>query len=113
MKLQKECKMATGKGRLIAILFGFMGVLHALAANEVWVSDARGNDATGAGTYEQPYKTIQKCVDEVDAGGTVKIEAGTYGAGEEHFGVDHTNRVVIGKSITLEGVDGKDVTHIA
>ena len=62
MKLQKECKMATGKGRLIALLFGLMGTLHALAANEVWVSDARGNDATGAGTYEQPYKTIQKGV---------------------------------------------------
>ena len=113
MKLQKECKMAQGKGRLIALLVGLMGVLHALAADEVWVSDARGNDATGAGTYESPYKTIQKGVDEVDAGGTVKIQAGTYGSGEEHFGVNHTNRVVIGKSITLEGVDGKDVTHIA
>ena len=112
MKLTKTT-ISRGGGKLyFALLIGLMGVLHALAANEVWVSDARGNDATGAGTYEQPYKTIQKGVDEVDAGGTVKIEAGTYGAGEEHFGVNHTNRVVIGKSITLEGVDGKDVTHI-
>ncbi len=119
MKLQKECKMATGKGRLIVLLVGLMGVLHVMAAAEVWVSDARGNDATGAGTYESPYKTIQKGVDEVDVGGTVKIQAGTYGSGEEHFWTNadgtgaHTNRVVIGKSITLEGVDGKDVTHIA
>ena len=90
-----------------------------LVAADVYVSDERGNDATGNGSYEQPYKTIQKGVDEAATGDTVKILRGIYGAGEEHFWSNasgtsaHTNRVVIGKSITLEGVDGKDVTHIA
>ena len=103
-----------GKGLFVcAALFAVGAILPLSAANEVWVSDARGNDATGAGTYDSPYKTIQKGVDEVDAGGTVKIQAGTYGIGEEHFADSHTNRVLIsGKSVTLDGVDGKDVTHL-
>ena len=83
-----------------------------LVAADVYVSAERGNDATGNGSYEQPYKTIQKGVDEANAGDTVKILRGTYDTGEYYDGT-HTNRVVIGKSITLEGVEGKDVTHIA
>ena len=76
-----------GKGLFVcAALFAVGAILPLAAANEVWVSDSRGNDATGNGNYNSPYKTIQKGVDEVDAGGTVKILRGTYGEGEEHFG---------------------------
>ena len=109
-----KMKNAGGWGKLCLVLFmGFIGLQQAMAAAEVWVSDERGNDATGAGTFESPYKTIQKGVDEVDANGTVKILRGVYGAGEEHFAGSHTNRVVIsGKSVTLDGVEGKDVTHL-
>ena len=96
--------------------FAFVATLVAAVSQplcaDVYVSAERGDDIAGTGSYEQPYRTIQKGVDEVEAGGTVKILRGTYGIGEEHFGNNHTNRVVIGKSITLEGVDGKDVTHI-
>ena len=98
------------KRTLVSFALGF--ALPLAAANEVWVSDERGNDATGAGTYDSPYKTIQKGVDEVDSGGTVKILRGIYGEGEEHFAAGHTNRVVISKSITLDGVEGKEVTHL-
>ena len=82
------------------------------AADEVWVSDLRGSDATGNGTYDSPYKTIQKGVDEVDANGTVKLLRGIYGEGEEHWDGSQTNRVLITKKLTLEGVEGKEVTHI-
>ena len=77
MRLLKTLEYGWGRTALFA-----MFTLPLMAADEVWVSDERGNDATGNGTYEQPYKTIQKGVDEVDAGGTVKIQAGIYGVGE-------------------------------
>ena len=83
-----------------------------LMAADVYVSDERGNDATGNGSYEQPYKTIQKGVDEASAGDTIKILRGIYGEGEEHYDGSQTNRVLITKKLTLEGVEGKEVTHI-
>ena len=79
--------------------------------NEVWVSDTEGNNETGNGTEGNPYKTIQKGVDEVAKNGTVKIKAGIYDEGVR-YGGSHTNRVAITKKCILEGVDGKDVTHI-
>ena len=79
--------------------------------SEVWVSVERGDDIEGDGTYEHPYYTIQTGVVAVAAGGTVKILRGTYDYGECYDGA-HTNRVVIDKRITLDGVEGKDVTHI-
>ena len=81
------------------------------AADDIYVSAERGNDATGDGTEANPYKTIQRGVDEADDGYTVKILRGIYDTGEYWDG-NHTNRVVIGKSITLEGVEGKEVTHV-
>ena len=85
--------------------------LLAEAPSEVWVSAERGNDIEGNGTYEHPYYTIQTGVVAVATGGTVKILRGTYDYGEHYDGA-HTNRVVIDKRITLDGVEGKDVTHI-
>ena len=101
-----KAKNAGGWGKLCLVLFmGFIGLQQAMAAAEVWVSDERGNDATGAGTFESPYKTIQTGVDEVDANGTVKILRGVYGIGEEHWDGTHTTRVILsGKRVTLVGI---------
>ena len=85
-----------------------------LAAADVYVSAERGNDVTGNGSYEQPYKTIQKGVDEANAGDTVNIGEGVFADGEYSAGEtknSHTNRVMITKRLTLKG-SGKDKTFI-
>ena len=69
---------------------------------EVWVSDSLGDNDTGNGTELHPYKTIQKGVDEVAVGGTVKIKAGIYDEGERAGG-QHTNRVVDGHRVLVRG----------
>lgn len=85
------------------------------APEEVWVSDSEGVDSddmeVADGTEQLPYKTIQFGIGKVAVGGTVKIMAGVYDEGETSGG-GHSNRVSITKKVTLEGVDGKDNTHI-
>lgn len=46
-------------------------------ANSIFVS-ANGDDTTGTGTLENPYKTIKKALDTVVAGQTIYVRAGTY-----------------------------------
>ena len=43
-----------------------------------WYVSTSGNDVTGNGSREQPYRTIQRAADSVGPGGTVFIEPGTY-----------------------------------
>ena len=88
----------------------------AAAPEVVWVKADRTAFETqgvvGDGTEANPFNTIQKGVDTVAVGGTVKIMAGTYDYDEQFDGA-HTNRVIINKRVILDGVDGKDATHIA
>ena len=87
----------------------------AAAPEVVWVKADRTAFETqgviGDGTEANPFNTIQKGVDTVAVGGTVKIMAGTYDYDEQFDGA-HTNRVIINKRVILDGVDGKDATHI-
>lgn len=66
---------------------------------DVYVS-IDGDDEEGTGSAENPYRTIQKGVDEADAEGVVRVLAGYY---EES--------VTIGKSVSIIG-DGWKRTHI-
>ena len=82
----------------------------------VWVkADKAAFEAQGVigdGTEENPFNTIQAGVDTVAVGGTVKIMAGTYDY-DEHVDAElQTNRVIIAKRVILDGVGGKDATHI-
>jgi hypothetical protein len=61
--------------------------------NVVYVSTT-GNDGTGDGNIGTPYLTITKAMQEVTAGGTVYIAAGTY---------IETSMIVIDKSVTING----------
>ena len=85
----------------------------AQANDEVWVSDELGSDddEIADGSEDYPYKTIQKGIDAVADGGTVYVKAGIYDEGETYAG-NTSNRVNITKKVIIEGVDGKDVTHV-
>ncbi len=72
------------------------------AAGPVKYVDATfGNDTTGDGSMGKPYKTIQKGIDEVDAGGTVYVAAGIY----------NEKQIVINKAVTVLGA-GMDASII-
>ena len=63
---------------------------------DIYVSDTRGHDDTGNGSYTNPYKTISKGITEVHADGRVHIENGTY------IGNDNKN-IAIDKNLTIIG----------
>ncbi|MFA5400008.1 MAG: choice-of-anchor U domain-containing protein, partial [Dehalococcoidia bacterium] len=72
---------------------------HGVSANggmpEVWVATT-GSDGNH-GTEAEPFATIQKGIDTVDAGGTVHVAAGTY-----------VGQIIISKALTLEGAGAPD-----
>ena len=93
----------------------------AQADEEVWVSDEFGSDddEIADGTEDHPYKTIQKGVNSISAGGKVWIMPGEYDSGYTNItrtssGTTATDnsRVAITKRVFLESTEGKDVTHI-
>ena len=92
-------------GRLAASAFaalsiGFVAVAEdaASAPEVVWVKADKAafesQGVVGDGTEANPFNTIQKGIDTVAVGGTVKIMAGTYDY-DEQFDGTHTNRVII------------------
>lgn len=87
----------------------------------LYVDKEKGNDTTGNGSSEKPYATIQKAVDESEAGGTVLVRPGVYDSGDVTDGKIREGgmsgnqflcRVYIDKTLTLESTDGAAVTHI-
>jgi parallel beta-helix repeat protein len=76
------------------------GQARAACSSEVWVAPPPTGNDSNPGTEAEPFATIQKGVDEVCAGGTVHVAAGTYTQGAD-----------ISKSLTLRGA-GRDVTTV-
>ena len=72
-----------------------------------------GVAASGTGTQEAPYKTIQEAVDAAAEGATIHVAAGTYDSGWTEDGFKNSgkvvcamrNRVYITKSLVLCGED--------
>lgn len=65
---------------------------------DIYVSDIRGSDITGDGSYANPYKTIKKGVSAVNDTGRVHIENGTYtGNDNKNIAIDK-NIAIIGES---------------
>jgi len=77
--------------------------------NEVWLDSEKGNDTTGNGSFETPWRTLAKAA---TASGFVVAycKPGTYAEGED-FQWSVTNRVWLNwKNIRYIGVGGPEVT---
>lgn len=86
--------------RVLAVVLMMVGAGRLLAATTVYV-DKSADPALADGTAEHPYVTIQKGVDEVEAGGTVYVLPGVYDEGETVDTDTSSNRVYITKKLTL------------
>ncbi|MDF2924612.1 MAG: carbohydrate-binding cenc domain protein [Paenibacillaceae bacterium] len=69
-------------GILLVVLAVLFGNVEQAAANQngsvYYVSDAEGNDATGDGSFQHPWKTIQKAAQVLEAGDICYIREGVY-----------------------------------
>lgn len=74
-------------------------------ANGIYVSN-NGSDVNGTGTQSNPYKTIQKGINESSSNGSVIVLPGTY------KGVGNVNLSLLGKNIVLQSMTGPDNTII-
>ncbi|MDF7826520.1 Ig-like domain-containing protein [Pontiellaceae bacterium B12227] len=59
-------------------IFGVCMLLAGAAAAELYVSVADGDDTTGTGSFDQPYKTIAKAMAEITPGDACIIREGVY-----------------------------------
>ncbi len=89
-----------------------LSVLPATAANTWFVSPDGDNGA--AGTEAAPFRTIQYAVTSAAANDTIILLPGDYaeGSATTTVGGNSTSRVVIDKTLTIIGRDGRDKTRI-
>jgi len=67
-----------------------------LQLSVIYISSTTGSDETGTGTIEAPFKTIQKGLDNVTAGGTVNLFPGTYkGTGNRSISWPNNNNLIL------------------
>ena len=60
----------------LVLIFGLI-FSGAVSAADIYVNTT-GNDVTGTGTIDNPYKSVSMGVSTVSTGGTVYIADGTY-----------------------------------
>ena len=100
--------------KLFSLLLAF-AVGGTVLADDIYVAreDANASDepCEGRGTQALPYKTIQAAVTAAPVGANVWVGRGVY-ADEPTLSDSVPTRVVIGKSLKLESLEGRDVTHI-
>jgi len=88
------------------VTFDFNNVVFANeAGQEYYVSATNGNDSTGDGTLNNPWKTIQMAADVLQAGDTCVIREGTY-----RETIIPANSGETGKPIKFQGYAGETAT---
>ena len=90
-----------------------MGCSFASFADILWVDAASGVDASGYGSEDKPYKTIQYAVNKAATTGTeIRVKPGVYDSGTtSNNGI--SNRLIIdSKTLKIVSTGGKEVTHI-
>jgi hypothetical protein len=88
----------------LSVSLARMGVVTHAQGAVYYVSDESGDDSN-PGTEAQPWKTIQKAANTLDAGDTVYIRAGTY-----HERVIPQNSESTGNYITYAAYPGETAT---
>ena len=100
--------------KLLAVIGAFT-IGAVFAADDIYVAreneNASDEPCEGRGTQALPYRTIQAAVDAAGVGATVWVGRGVY-ADEPTASDGVMTRVVIGKSLKLESLEGRAVTHI-
>ena len=100
----------------LPVLFASFTLAATSALAAEWFVSPTGSDSA-AGTEAAPWRTIQHAVGEAQAGDTVVLLPGDYGADQGTTnttvsGYTSANRVVIDKPLTVIGRDGRDTTRI-
>ena len=99
---------ATGlrKMRTLAVA---VSMAFALVGGEYYVDC--GVPASGTGTVDSPFKTIQEAIQAAEAGSTIHVAAGTYDSGSTQCADGGYARVCVTKSLTIKGA-GRDKSFI-
>ena len=85
-----------------------------LATGEKWVDPINGNDVTGDGSEDNPYKTLQKAHDSASAYMFIYCKSGSYDTGGKTYWTsnDVFSRVAVSKSLRFVAVEGAQNTFI-
>ena len=101
----------------LLILTSVASLFCVTASAAEWFVSPDGTDADGRGAEAEPFHTINYAVGKANAGDTIVLLPGDYGADQGTTnttvnGNSSANRVVIDKPLTVIGRDGRDKTRI-
>ena len=101
----------------LLILTSVASLFCVTASAAEWFVSPDGTDADGRGAEAEPFHTIQYAVGKANAGDTIVLLPGDYGADQGTTnttvsGNSSANRVVIDKPLTVIGRAGRDKTRI-
>ena len=97
-----------------------LGCMLPAAANEWHVSKADGNDATGDGSTNAPFATIQRAVNAAAADDTIWVQPGVYDTGTTNglswsiggYSGNNQVRVKVTKKLNIYATGARDETVI-
>ena len=87
-----------------ALVFSFFALVQDASAATYYVSPT-GNDTTGNGSLNNPWKTIQRAANAAVAGDTILIRAGTYRETVTPANNGVTFQNYNGEAVTVSGAD--------
>lgn len=101
----------------LLILTSVASLFCVAASAAEWFVSPDGTDADGRGAEAEPFHTINYAVGKANAGDTIVLLPGDYGADQGTTnttvsGYSSANRVVIDKQLTVIGRAGRDKTRI-
>lgn len=91
----------------------FLLAFHPFAQAATYFVSTNGNDAAAGTNWATAKQTIQAAVDAASSNDTVLVTNGVYQTGGYYnYAISITNRVFIDKPLTVQSVNGPEVTII-